>query len=172
MKNLILSDGSITIVDEDIFEQVNKYKWRLFGNYVGRKYYSHSENGKSKYKLMYLHRLIMDTPKGMETDHINRNPLDNRRTNLRICTTSQNHANRPSKKGSVSKYKGVRHIPPSSRAKKEWIAELRINNKTVYLGNYKTEIEAALAYDDKAIEIFGEYALVNRVQTILKEVNL
>ena len=96
--------------------------------------------------------------KELMVDHINRNGLDNTRKNLRICTRSENLMN--SKKpelNSTSKYKGV------NKCGNSWRAEIRLNRKGFYLGKFKTEKEAALAYNKKAIELFGEFARLNEV---------
>lgn len=85
-----------------------------------------------------MHRVIMNTPKGMETDHINGNGLDNRRENLRIVTRRENQQNRHGFK--TSKYPGV------SKVKNRWTAHIHINKKQNYLGSFKDEEKAARRY--------------------------
>ena len=96
-------------------------------------------------------RLIMYAPEGMDVDHKNGDPLDNRRKNLRVCTHRQNCQGRRPNKNCLSKYKGV------SWFKGKWTA--MINQK--YLGRFDNEINAAKAYDEKAKELYGEYAYIN-----------
>lgn len=108
-----------------------------------------------------LHRLLMNTPKGMHTDHINRDKLDNRKSNLRICTASQNMMNGTSSRvrhgATRTMYKGV-----SKQSNcKSYRAALQIKGKQIYIGSFKTQEEAAKAYDTKAKELFGEFARTN-----------
>lgn len=155
-----------TIVCDSDFDWAYTYKWYLLGkNYVARQVYSHFKNGRSYYKKIYLHREIMKALPKQEVDHINRNTLDNRKENLRFCTKHQNQGNRKVTSNSSSRYKGVRLEPPSHRKfrTKLWRAELRKNNKTIYLGNFINEKEAALAYNEAAKSYFGEFAHLNNV---------
>jgi hypothetical protein len=96
----------------------------------------------------------------METDHINHNGLDNRKTNLRICTTSQNAQNRPKDTRNISGYKGVGRCM-SRGCNYEWRAEIKINGKKIHLGLFHSPEKAALAYDKAARNLFGEFALTN-----------
>lgn len=112
-------------------------------------------------KKLRLHRVIMGNPEGFFVDHINRNTLDNRKSNLRLATRSQNMANRISRTGS-SKYKGVHWRPNISK----WRAQIRMGekgDKQLMLGYFDTEEEAALAYNAAALEKWGEYAFLNEV---------
>lgn len=153
MKQIELSNGGFCLVD-DKFEYLKEKKWyKSCGGYSGRMV---SENGK---RFMFLmHRFIMQAKKGTEVDHINGNKLDNRLCNLRFVTRAENNMNRHEKKtGTTSKYKGVcwRHIP------KRWKAYIKINKKQIHIGYFGTELEAAKAYDKKAVELFGEFACLN-----------
>ena len=118
-------------------------------------------------KIYYEHRLIWLYYYGYlpkQIDHINRNPSDNRIENLRECTQSQNCMNsRKKRKGFSSKYKGVCWYKPS----KKWQAVIQLNKKQIYLGRFDTKIEAAKVYDEKAIELFGEFAKLNFPRFIL-----
>lgn len=110
-------------------------------------------------KGVKLHRIINKTPKGMFTDHIDGNTRNNRKNNLRTCTSSQNQRNRKPQKG-TSKYKGV----DWHKRDKRWRVRIQFNGKGIYVGNFKVEIEAVLAYNAKALELFGEYALLNKLE--------
>lgn len=101
-------------------------------------------------KLIYLHRLLTEAPRGLDVDHINGNGLDNRRSNLRIATRSQNLQNKRSK---TPGFKGVRKRDDCVR----W--EARIGSKT--LGMFDIEIDAAKAYDAAAKSLYGEFAKTN-----------
>jgi len=105
-----------------------------------------------------LHQLIMDTPKGMETDHINGNTLDNRKSNLRVCTHAENARNRGAQCNNTSGFKGVRyrkkHKNMINEYSKPWKPEIKNNQRLIYLGVYKTPEEAAEVYDRKACELW------------------
>ena len=98
----------------------------------------------------------MKAPKGTLVDHIDRNSLNNRRGNLRLCTPSQNILNTRGKKG-TSKYKGVWW----NTKKNKWLAMITSKGRHFHLGFFDEEIEAAKAYDRKAVELFGEFAYLN-----------
>ena len=95
-----------------------------------------------------------------QVDHIDRNKLNNHVSNLRWATIIENSGNKLTYKGSVSKYKGVSF----HKLSKKWQAELQANGKRKYLGLFKSEKEAALAYNKKAKEIFGDFALLNNME--------
>lgn len=110
-----------------------------------------------------MHREIMKTPKGLVTDHINGNRLDNRRKNLRICTRAQNNMNmrnfRSRKKlKKASQYKGVYW---NGGPKARWSAEIRHEGTQIHLGYFKHEKDAAKKYDEAAIKLFGPFASPN-----------
>lgn len=112
-----------------------------------------------------LHKVIMkrilngaDIPSDKVIDHINRNRLDNRRSNLRLCTVTQNAINR-SKKESSSRYIGVSW----KKTKNKWYAQIKQNKKVKYLGLFECEKEAAKRYNEEAINLFGEFAVLNKI---------
>jgi hypothetical protein len=106
--------------------------------------------GGGRKRWILLHRLLLNASKGVEVDHRNRDGLDNRRSNLRLATRSQNRANTRAV-GGTSIYKGV------TRAGKAWQAEIACK----YIGRFPTEGAAARAYDAAAREVFGEFAYLN-----------
>jgi len=107
-----------------------------------------------------MHRLLIHAPKGMEVDHINGNGLDNRICNLRICTRSQNQINKGLQKNNTTGYKGVSFI----KKHRKYRATIRINGKSMYLGEFESAKGAAFAYDNKAKELFGNFAKLNFVE--------
>jgi hypothetical protein len=104
-----------------------------------------------------MHREIMNAQLGECVDHISRDGLDNRKSNLRICTVSQNGMNRRGKIGGTSKFKGV--SSPSMTSK--WVANIRVNGKNKCLGRFENNVDAAKAYDVAAKEYYGEFARTN-----------
>jgi hypothetical protein len=98
-----------------------------------------------------LSRMITKAPKGMKVDHANRDTMDNRRSNLRLCTHAENMANRKATRGKALP-KGVR------RSRKKFIAQIYINGERKYLGTYSTAEAAANAYNAVALAVHGEFA--------------
>lgn len=154
-KKISLNKGFVTIVDESDYDMLMQWKWYIHGTHVARPEYLGSYKGKKKYKTHYMHRVIMDTPDGMETDHINGNGLDNRRSNLRICTLNQNHQNRKRYLG-TSIYKGVDYHKGTGK----WRVRIGSGNG-IHIGLFSSEIEAALAYNKAAIQHYKEFARLN-----------
>jgi len=113
-------------------------------------------------KSFSIHRLVADAflenPLNKKcVDHIDGNPKNNMLSNLRWATLHENQGNRSKQENTSSKYKGVYFC----KKIKKWKAEIRINGKKKYLGCFKNEEDAARAYDEKAIEFFGEFAKLN-----------
>ena len=110
------------------------------------------------YGGLQLGRFLMGSPRGSLVDHRNRNPLDNRRANLRACTYRQNNVNSARQHGGSSQYRGV------YRTKRgRWYAQAGTRDERVFLGSFASEVEAALAYNRFAREKYGEFAFQNPV---------
>ena len=153
------SDQDI-LIDKQDYDKVSKYKWFLFYKKKNkRKSYVKSTvaiNGRQ----VVLHRFLLGiTDSKIQVDHINGNPLDNRRSNLRECTITQNNRNKSSHVRSTSKYLGVSF----DKSRNKWAVSLCYNRKRVYRGRFNDEKNAALAYNREAKKYFGEFANLNVV---------
>jgi hypothetical protein len=162
-------DIPLAIIDDEDYDFISSFRWSINKTPAGNCYYQTRKNNKT----ICMHRLVIKAQEGEEVDHINRLPHDNRKSNLRICNDSGTSKNKSSKTGSSSKYLGVCW---SSRDK-NWRVTIKDNYKVVFESHYSTEEQAALAYNDVAIEFHGEFANLNivpdekyyRMLTLLEE---
>ncbi len=165
-KTIPLSQGYVTVVDDEDYEWLNQWNWSVtkyvFPNgrvklRADRTVPTVCADGKTKDVTWLMHRVIVGARDGELVDHVDGDGLNNRRSNLRKATPTQNGQNRKSNRNSSSRYKGVSW----NARKEEWIAQIQINKKVAYLGHFADEIEAARAYDRAAKEHFGEFARLN-----------
>jgi hypothetical protein len=156
MKQIPLTKGLFTIVDDLDYERVSKFKW--CAQKIGTKYYAvRGAWSNRKTNAVFLHRFLTNAPPGILVDHVNGNGLDNRNTNLRLCTVRQNLQNRPAQLNNKSGFKGVSY----SKDRNKWVAAICINGKQTALGRFNNKIDAAKAYDTAAKLHFGEFAFLN-----------
>lgn len=145
-----LTQGKAAVVDDADYALLAGYHW----HYMGIGYAARSQGG----KRIYMHRVIMGAPVGMQVDHIDGDRLNNTRSNLRICTAQQNHHNRrPLRRETSSSYKGVHFHKQTGH----WRAVIRIDGRRIYLGFFHHAIDGAAAYDKAARELFGPFAYTN-----------
>jgi hypothetical protein len=156
MAKIKLSQEKYALVDREDFDWLNQWKWSCVkGNkYAGRKQWQQGEN---KSKHIYMHRLIMGAKGKIQVDHINRNGLDNRKSNLRLATDTQNKHNHKLIKTNKTGYHGVYWDKQMGK----WGAGISINGKHQALGYFTDIKEGARAYDISAIENRGEFAQTN-----------
>lgn len=148
-KKVLLGNDQFAIVDDEDFELVSQYQWRAHKG-------GNSEHHVYAVTRLRMHRLVMQAPPGMIVDHINGDTLDNRKSNLRLCTTAQNQQNTRSRTGS-SRYKGVSF----NAKKKRWRGAFMANGQNYYVGCFATEEEAARAVDKKRKEVCGDFSTTN-----------
>lgn len=134
------------LIDLGDIEKVGKYRW-----YATEKGYVKSQNN------LRLHRLVMNATEDYLVDHINRNPLDNRKSNLRMCTQAENSRNVGVSQANSTGFKGVYF----EKLNNKYRARIKYNGKRISLGCYMNPVDAAIAYDKKAIELFGDFAYTN-----------
>lgn len=161
MKEIQLTNGYKAIVDDEDFDYLSKFKWYAHFNQYGKIYARRAKNQKGKGKWAWMHRVIMNPPAGALIDHINGNGLDNRRSNLRTCTHAENLRNRKAPRNNTSGYRGV----VWNSISKNWVAQIESSGKSIYIGRFDDIVEAAIAYDEKARELWGEfYSMPNIIQ--------
>lgn len=151
-----LPSGLVTIVDEADFATVSQLEWRLFFT-RGRQMFAVTDHG------MLLHRFLTAAPHGITVDHVNRDGLDNQRSNLRLLTPSQTvltNRSRAVRSRLNDRYKGVSLIEGRTRP---WRATISVEGKQQFLGYHLTDEEAARAYDNAARRFFGPFAQTNFV---------
>lgn len=147
--------------DED--KDLTALSW--YAHRSGDGFYAAHREGTGDRARVWMHREVMRRILGREVlpteivDHIDQNKMNNQRDNLRVATRSQNEANKTIWGRGVSRYRGVSW----SKQKKKWKASIQVNNKQIHLGYFTTENEAALAWNDAALDNFGEYATLNPI---------
>lgn len=153
-REIPLSRGKVAIVDDEDYEWLMQWRWSYDGRVAfrgGRKY-----EGR---KNISMHRVITNAQPNQDVDHINGDPLDNRKANLRCCAHAENQRNRKKQAGTASTYKGVWWRKDVQR----WAAGIMINQKQIHLGFFDSELDAARAYNSAALKYFGEFARLNDI---------
>lgn len=145
MKLITLRDNQIAKVDDEDFALLSQYKW-------------HEDAGYARMNAWKMHELVLGVaPQGKVWDHIDRDKLNNQRHNLRLVTQAQNRMNSCS--SSSTGFKGVTW----HKRKGKYEVKIMKDGVSYYLGSYHTKQEAAIVYNKKAKELFGEYAFLNQV---------
>ncbi len=144
-------------VDDEDYEYLMKWNWQAHKN--KKTFYAERKQVASSVKriVILMHREISKTPVNLICDHIDHNGLNNQKNNLRNCTVWQNNFNTKKREMSSSKFLGVSWL----KKDKKWKAVITFNKKQINLGRYDCEETAAMAYDVKALELYGEFANLN-----------
>jgi hypothetical protein len=164
MAQIKLLRGQTALVDDEDLPKVSGYRWRLSGE--GYVVASVGSRWQGTFQTLMLHRLVLGTPPGMESDHRDTtNRLDNRRSNLRIATKSQNQGNRRKTAGAhTSRFKGVYWYRRGGCWKASGPKQKPDGSiGQSHLGYFQREEDAARAYNQAALKHWGEFALINRV---------
>ena len=162
-KTIPLTQGQFAIVDAADYEWLSRWKWC----------YTPSDKGSGGYAVrtrlktdgpggrnIRMHRIILgDILDGFQPDHVDRDGLNNQRSNLRLATTSQNHMNRELRSDNTSGFKGVSW----HKYNKKWRALIGVNGRVIHLGYFDDMRVAARAYNQAALEHFGDFAVLNPV---------
>jgi hypothetical protein len=159
MKQIKLTKNQVTFVDDEDYNFLMQWKWHAKPN-MNNGYYAIRgfKNEKNTMSKIHMHRVIMNlTDPNLVVDHIDGNPLNNQKSNLRICTKDQNRHNRKASKSKKSKYLGVFWNKECNK----WYSQIKDGKKIIYLGIHNTEEEAAMAYDEASKKKYGEYAYLN-----------
>ena len=164
VKTIPLTQGFRAIVDDEDFDRVSRYKWiawtkkengRIVQVYASRTF--RRPNGKQRTEQ--LHRFILDIWDERHVDHINRDALDCSRDNMRTCTNQQNNYNKGKRRDSTSGYKGVSWYPRYGK----WVVRIGFGKSRRFLGYFTSPEAAALAYNEAAKKLHGDFAVLNRV---------
>ena len=154
MRIIPVGHGKFTKVDDDMYDNFAKHAWRILGGKKKNKYVARRDDYVG---TILMHRVVVGAKKGEIVDHIDNDGFNNQRSNLRICTHAENMHNSRIHKNNKSGYKGVSITTWGNKYR----ATIIFNKKSIYIGSYLTPREAAIAYDKKAVELFGKFANLN-----------
>ncbi len=152
MKKIKLTQGKYALVDDEDYSELNKFKWCAAKTSKIYAFRSKVINGKRRQCSM--HRELMQPKDGYQVDHIDGDGLNNQRSNLRVCTPSQNQMNKSKMPSNTSGYKGVFLLKTVNK----WIAQISVGDKDIYLGIFADPLKAYEAYCKACIKYHGEFA--------------
>lgn len=158
MKTIALSKGLKTLVDDEDFDFLNQWKWCADSKGYAMRTTRRSETGTIERKAILMHRVILNATKEQWVDHIDGATLDNRKSNLRFATRTENQRNRNKPKSNTSGFKGVWF----DKKRVKYVASIKTNGKT-RTKRFESKVEAAIHYNEMAIKLFGKFARLNDV---------
>jgi hypothetical protein len=157
-KEISLTQGKVALVDDDMFDYLNQWKWQAARAKTGRWYAVRADGQRPNRKRVLMHRVVVNAPEGVDVDHKKQEEtLNNQRSNLRLCSSSQNAWNVGKRPNNASGYKGVHW----SDFKERWVVTIGALNKRIYVGSFIDKENAAIAYDNAAKFYHGEFASLN-----------
>ena len=156
MKQIPLTKGKIALVDDEDYEEVSAYNWYAhycpFGGGTWYAYYGGTSHGE-RIRLK-MHRMIMNAPDDTLIDHVDHDGLNNQKSNLRLCSKTENGQNR--KGPTITNPTGYRGVSVRQHTKR-FMARICVNGKSIYLGYYNTPSEAHSAFEEAARKYFGDF---------------
>jgi len=158
MREIKLTQSKVAFVDDEDFDRLNQYRW--YAHFDGYNYYAcrHLPRVNGRQPSTTMHCDIIGFKKGMEVDHKDGNGLNNQKSNLRMCTHAQNSRNVKPKLNKISSaFKGVSW----NREHNKFRARITKDHKVLYLGCFDSDIDAAVAYDNMARKLHGEFKKTN-----------
>lgn len=155
-REITLTKGLVALVDDDNLDWLNQWNWSVSQGYAVRGAFTSEK--RSGYGIG-MHRVVAGAAPSEVVDHIDRNPLNNQRANLRICSQRDNSRNRKGWLTGKSKFKGV----VFDKERGIWVAHICVNRRTVFLGRFEREADAANQYDAAALHAFRDFAHCNSV---------
>ena len=164
MKEILVSGGLVALIDDKDFALVQGYSWNACPGKNTTYAKAWVRGTYSPQKNIYLHRLILNAPKGIQVDHQNGDGLDCQRANIRLASNGQNTCN-------ARKHRIVHGNPPLSKFKgvswqktmNTWRARVYVAHHEVMLGYFDSETAAALAYNEAAVRLYGQFARLNDI---------
>lgn len=161
MKEIQLTQGQVALVDDEDFEILLQWKWCAQKKRLGSGFYAkRGTKVNRKSRNLFMHRYILNLQKGQMVDHRDGNGLNNQKSNLRLCTHSQNLCNAKRHKNNTSGFRGV----SLDKRCQKWHAQINMNGVTHSLKYFSTPQEAAIAYNNAAKKYHGEFAVLNKIE--------
>lgn len=154
MKEITLINSvEVALVDDDFYSIIVKHRWYFDRGYA-------VTGAGNRHTNQKMHQLVMGPSLNFEIDHIDGKPLNNQKSNLRFCTHSQNMAKANIRSDNTTGYRGVYYHMPNSK----YIAQIRVNSKTIYLGSFKSPHDAAICYNNASLKYFGVFGYQNKIE--------